>query len=138
MNADRAPPHAPVPVAITATEPVEWMWDEASNSSQPGIEPAFIELAGKCSNYYTEPDFKKRRQEIGACARGIRVTCITGSIFTNPTLIELRQEIGQYDWLALPRADDVVLCSRTEQAIECGLLINLGFRCLDFANFDLR
>ncbi|GBN22401.1 hypothetical protein AVEN_245393-1 [Araneus ventricosus] len=47
------------------------------------------------------------------------------SIFTNPTLIELRQEIGQYDWLASPRADDVVLCSRTEiitkQAIECGL-----------------
>ncbi|GBM20476.1 hypothetical protein AVEN_5557-1 [Araneus ventricosus] len=33
-------------------------------------------------------------------------------IFTNPTLIELRQEIGQYDWLASPRADDVVLCSR--------------------------
>ncbi|GBM20147.1 hypothetical protein AVEN_5676-1 [Araneus ventricosus] len=48
-----------------------------------------------------------------------------GRIFTNPTLIELRQEIGQYDWLASPRADDVVLCSRTEiitkQAIECGL-----------------
>ncbi|GBM61005.1 hypothetical protein AVEN_107885-1, partial [Araneus ventricosus] len=36
----------------------------------------------------------------------------TGRIFTNPTLIELRQEIGQYDWLASPRADDVVLCSR--------------------------
>ncbi|GBM13292.1 hypothetical protein AVEN_226278-1 [Araneus ventricosus] len=35
-----------------------------------------------------------------------------GCIFTNPTLIELRQEIGQYDWLASPRADDVVLCSR--------------------------
>ncbi|GBM22628.1 hypothetical protein AVEN_177568-1 [Araneus ventricosus] len=48
-----------------------------------------------------------------------------GSIFANPTLIELRQEIGQYNWLASPRADDVVLCSRTEiitkQAIECGL-----------------
>ncbi|GBL75871.1 hypothetical protein AVEN_121570-1, partial [Araneus ventricosus] len=48
-----------------------------------------------------------------------------GRIFTNPTLIELRQEIGQYDWLAFPRADDVILCSRTEiitkQAIECGL-----------------
>ncbi|GBM55246.1 hypothetical protein AVEN_168391-1 [Araneus ventricosus] len=48
-----------------------------------------------------------------------------GGIFTNPTLIELRQEIGQYDWLASPRADDVVLCSRkeiiTKQAIECGL-----------------
>ncbi|GBO45220.1 hypothetical protein AVEN_36406-1 [Araneus ventricosus] len=26
------------------------------------------------------------------------------SIFTNPTLIELRQEIGQYDWLASPRS----------------------------------
>ncbi|GBM22996.1 hypothetical protein AVEN_172342-1 [Araneus ventricosus] len=35
-----------------------------------------------------------------------------GRIFTNPTLIELRQEIGQYDWLSSPRADDVVLCSR--------------------------
>ncbi|GBM21177.1 hypothetical protein AVEN_50908-1 [Araneus ventricosus] len=34
-----------------------------------------------------------------------------GSIFTNPTLIELRQEIRQYDWLASSRADDVVLCS---------------------------
>ncbi|GBM89177.1 hypothetical protein AVEN_261176-1 [Araneus ventricosus] len=48
-----------------------------------------------------------------------------GSIFTNPTLIEPRQEMGQYDWLASPRADDVILCSRTEiitkQAIECGL-----------------
>ncbi|GBO20849.1 hypothetical protein AVEN_237088-1 [Araneus ventricosus] len=32
-----------------------------------------------------------------------------GCIFTNPTLIELRQEIGQYDWLASPRANDVVL-----------------------------
>ncbi|GBO31357.1 hypothetical protein AVEN_44270-1 [Araneus ventricosus] len=46
-------------------------------------------------------------------------------IFTNPTLIELRQEIGQYDWLASPRANDVVLCSHieiiTKQAIECGL-----------------
>ncbi|GBO07344.1 hypothetical protein AVEN_158780-1 [Araneus ventricosus] len=46
-------------------------------------------------------------------------------IFTNPTLIELRQEIGQYDWLASPRADGVFLCSRTEiitkQTIECGL-----------------
>ncbi|GBO09188.1 hypothetical protein AVEN_207188-1 [Araneus ventricosus] len=37
---------------------------------------------------------------------------VPGSIFTNPTLIELRQEIGQYDWLASPTADDVVLCSR--------------------------
>ncbi|GBM91521.1 hypothetical protein AVEN_92985-1 [Araneus ventricosus] len=50
---------------------------------------------------------------------------VSGSIFTNPTLIELRQEIGQYDWLASPRADDVSLCSRmeiiTKQAIECGL-----------------
>ncbi|GBL70201.1 hypothetical protein AVEN_136818-1 [Araneus ventricosus] len=49
----------------------------------------------------------------------------SGRIFTNPTLIELRQEIGQYDWLASPRVDDVVLCSCTEiitkQAIECGL-----------------
>ncbi|GBM37709.1 hypothetical protein AVEN_239855-1 [Araneus ventricosus] len=35
-----------------------------------------------------------------------------GCIFTNPTLIELRQEIGQNDWLASPRADDVVLSSR--------------------------
>ncbi|GBM12995.1 hypothetical protein AVEN_25082-1 [Araneus ventricosus] len=65
-----------------------------------------------------------------------------GRIFTKPTLIELRQEIGQYDWFASPRADDVVLCSRmeiiTKQAIECGLRISLGFRCLDFANFDLR
>ncbi|GBN85778.1 hypothetical protein AVEN_44945-1 [Araneus ventricosus] len=65
-----------------------------------------------------------------------------GRIFTNPTLIELRQEIGQYDWLASPRADDVVLCPRTEiitkQAIECGLCISLGFRFLDFANFVLR
>ncbi|GBM63301.1 hypothetical protein AVEN_186121-1 [Araneus ventricosus] len=56
---------------------------------------------------------------------------LSGSIFTNPTLIELRQEIGQYDWLASPRADDVVLCSRmeiiTKQAIECGLGISLGF-----------
>ncbi|GBL83475.1 hypothetical protein AVEN_196334-1 [Araneus ventricosus] len=34
------------------------------------------------------------------------------SIFTNPTLIELRQEIGQYDWLASPKADDLGLCSR--------------------------
>ncbi|GBM92195.1 hypothetical protein AVEN_29494-1 [Araneus ventricosus] len=33
-------------------------------------------------------------------------------IFTNPTLIELRQEIGQYDWLASPKADDAVLCFR--------------------------
>ncbi|GBL62764.1 hypothetical protein AVEN_179717-1 [Araneus ventricosus] len=39
-------------------------------------------------------------------------TFAPGRIFTNPTLIELRQEIGQYDWLASPRADDVVLCSR--------------------------
>ncbi|GBN22640.1 hypothetical protein AVEN_133414-1 [Araneus ventricosus] len=65
-----------------------------------------------------------------------------GRIFTNPTLIELRQKIGQYDWLASPRVDDVVLCSRTEiitkRAIECGLRISLGFRCLDFANFFLR
>ncbi|GBN16462.1 hypothetical protein AVEN_163580-1, partial [Araneus ventricosus] len=36
---------------------------------------------------------------------------IPDRIFTNPTLIELRQEIGQYEWLASPRADDVVLCS---------------------------
>ncbi|GBN84104.1 hypothetical protein AVEN_113929-1 [Araneus ventricosus] len=37
-----------------------------------------------------------------------------GRIFTNPTLIELRQEIGQYDWLTSPRANEVVLCFRTE------------------------
>ncbi|GBN20182.1 hypothetical protein AVEN_12121-1 [Araneus ventricosus] len=59
-----------------------------------------------------------------------------GRIFANPALIELRQEIGQYDWLASPRDDDVVLCSRmeiiTKQAIECGLGISLGFCCLDY------
>ncbi|GBN04357.1 hypothetical protein AVEN_214728-1 [Araneus ventricosus] len=67
---------------------------------------------------------------------------LPGRIFTNPTLIELRQAISQYDWLSSPRADDVVFCSRTEiitkQAIKYGLSISLGFRCLDFANFDLR
>ncbi|GBM08021.1 hypothetical protein AVEN_71460-1 [Araneus ventricosus] len=26
-NKDRKPPHVPVPEAITATEPVEWTWD---------------------------------------------------------------------------------------------------------------
>ncbi|GBL88101.1 hypothetical protein AVEN_24885-1 [Araneus ventricosus] len=61
---------------------------------------------------------------------------LPGRIFTNPTLIELRQEIRHYDWLTLPRADDVVLCSRmeiiTKQAIECGLGISLGFCCLDY------
>ncbi|GBN59096.1 hypothetical protein AVEN_125309-1 [Araneus ventricosus] len=61
-----------------------------------------------------------------------RICDQSGRIFTNPTLIELRQEIGHYDWLASPRADDVVLCSRmeiiTKQAIECGLGISLGLR----------
>ncbi|GBN96194.1 hypothetical protein AVEN_266820-1 [Araneus ventricosus] len=67
---------------------------------------------------------------------GRSFSCLPGCIFTNPTLIELRQEIGHYDWLASPRADDVVLCSRmeiiTKQAIECGLGISLGFCCLDY------
>ncbi|GBN28961.1 hypothetical protein AVEN_166494-1 [Araneus ventricosus] len=28
MVEDRTQPHAPVPVAVTSTEPVEWTWDE--------------------------------------------------------------------------------------------------------------
>ncbi|GBO14268.1 hypothetical protein AVEN_73432-1 [Araneus ventricosus] len=39
-DAERTPPHAPVPVAITATEPVEWTWTKKivsrDNSNQSG------------------------------------------------------------------------------------------------------
>ncbi|GBM26934.1 hypothetical protein AVEN_196880-1 [Araneus ventricosus] len=74
----------------------------------------------------------KRLRTAFVAVKGKFLDC-PGRIFTNPTLIELRQEIGQYDWLASPRADDVVLCSRmesiTKQAIECGLGISLGFCC---------
>ncbi|GBL96847.1 hypothetical protein AVEN_118965-1, partial [Araneus ventricosus] len=27
----RTPPHAPVPATVTATEPVEWTWDDSKN-----------------------------------------------------------------------------------------------------------
>ncbi|GBM13567.1 hypothetical protein AVEN_235153-1, partial [Araneus ventricosus] len=58
---------------------------------------------------YSVPLSNPRQDHVTATQQSLAVP---DCIFTNPTLIELRQEIGHYDWLASPRADDVVLCSR--------------------------
>ncbi|GBM10283.1 hypothetical protein AVEN_50002-1 [Araneus ventricosus] len=38
-HTDRTPPYVPVPEAITATEPVEWTWDNITRTAYCGVFP---------------------------------------------------------------------------------------------------
>ncbi|GBN08112.1 hypothetical protein AVEN_161170-1, partial [Araneus ventricosus] len=107
--------------------------DEADERNLPFVKIADEEMAKSYGIDDEIPILVYFEKQIPSIFRGWGRS---GRIFTNPTLMELRQEIGQYDWLASPRADDVVLCPRmeiiTKQAIECRLGISLGFCCWEY------